>query len=166
MNINFAIKDCIDVGLFDENGKKILNIDFLNSAKIVETTYWDEDQEIENDAVLLLLNHEVTNFELLELQSGNMKQKTDFDKEMGNFKITFNKKRNNNVYKLIGKLRIKLEDGKDELVKIVCNKIKFSDVKYRENKIFEFSAEEISQFDTAFRLYEDENGDFLSIIRN
>lgn len=166
MNINFAIKDCIDVGLFDEGGKKVLNIDFLNSAKIVETTYWNEDEEIENDAVLLLLNHEVTNFELLELQSGNMKTKTDFDKEMGNFKITFNKNRNNNVYKLIGKLRIKLENGKDELVKIVCNKIKFSDIKYRENKMFEFSTEEVAQFDTAFRLYEDENGDFLSIIRN
>ena len=60
MNL-FSIKDVMNLDLYDEFGNKILELDYLNGAEILRG----------KGECFLLLSHEVTDFDLIELINDN-----------------------------------------------------------------------------------------------
>lgn len=149
----FGIAEVLDLVLYDEFGHKLLELDYLNDAKILRG----------KDKCFLLLSHEITDFDLIELMNDN-KFKSDFEKELGDIEIGFGNCVNTSDYKLIGNFKIRNTDGEDKEVKLIFNKVKFDelDTDYLKS-IFKFSAEEVSKFDTVFRVYLDENNKYFTM---
>lgn len=133
---NFAMKDVLDVHIFDEHGNFIINVDCLNLGKIYN----------KNNKTYLLMNQEIISPIFMQLKSGEYKNKvSDFDKMKDSATIKFNlNKENNTTYKMIGKAKIKFE-GRSEMneIQLIIDKFKFvksdGDIFNFDNNVNEFN---------------------------
>lgn len=133
---NFAMKDVLDVHIFDEHGNFIINVDCLNLGKIYN----------KNNKTYLLMNQEIISPVFMQLKSGEYKNKvSDFDKMKDSATIKFNlTKENNTTYKMIGKAKIKFE-GRSEMneIQLIIDKFKFvksdGDIFNFDNNVNEFN---------------------------
>lgn len=134
---NFAMKDVLDVHIFDEHGNFIINVDCLNLGKIYN----------KNNKTYLLMSQEMISPVFMQLKSGEYKNKvSDFDKMKDSATIKFNlTKENNTTYKMIGKAKIKFE-GRSEMneMQLIIDKFKF--VK-SDGDIFNFD-DTVNEFNT------------------
>ena len=148
----FAIKNCLDLKLYTQEGKEVYSIDYANDA-IFRINEWEAE-------AFLCLKHEFTDFDLVKLKYDGYKEMSDFEKETSNLNVTIRSIHNRSEYKAIGIFEIKNADMSVKKVKIVfdkicfgintCNKIKFND-------------EEVSKFSTIFQVMPNESGDYCHI---
>lgn len=153
----FAICNCIDLSIYNQEGEKVLSIDYLNRAKIIE----------DFTCAHLLLEYEISDFKLLELmynKSGTDK-KSDFQKDLGEVRIAFGKKRNDNYYKGIGRFTVLTEDNKEEEVKLVFNKLTFSDTDRRRTELLNMDFGEFTKFKTDIVICLDDEDNYFTLVK-
>ena len=148
----FAIKSCLDLKLYTQEGKEIYNINYANNAifKINERA----------TEAFLCLEHEITDFDLVKLKYDGHREMSDFEKESSVLNITIKKVHNLSEYKAIGIFEITSIDMSVKKVKIIFDKICFGFDTCNEVK---FSDEEVSKFSTIFQVFPNESGDYCRI---
>ena len=133
---SFAIKDVLDVHIFDESGNFIINVDYLNLGKIYN----------KNNKTYLLMSQEMISPVFMQLKSGDYEYKvSDFDKMKNSATVKFNlTKENNTTYKMIRKAKVKFE-GQSEMknIQLIIDKFKFvksdGDIFNFDNNVNEFN---------------------------
>ena len=159
----FAIKSCLDINIFDEKGKKVMDLDICNDAEIIFYKKYNPKEDVLEKKCLLMLSHELNSFDLIELKNGTYEDKSDFDKIIGDVEISFGEDINDRRYKMIGTFLIRTEDNKDKEVKLVFNNVNFADICDCEEDILKFSCENVSSFSTVFNINLDENKKFFTM---
>lgn len=148
----FGIKDCLDLKMFSYEGKEVYSLNYANNCKL----------EINKDKAYLLFNHEVTSFELIQLQQNGVKEElSDFEKELQTgIEINFTGEVDETEYKAIGVFTIREEKGSDIKVKLVFNSLRFD-----ANKEFlTLDCENINSFNTGFIINRDKDGNLFKMI--
>lgn len=153
----FAVKSCLDLKIYNQEGESVLTIDYANRAKIVEDL----------GCAYLMLEHEINDFKLLELMygDGESDKKSDFQKDLGEVKISFGRKRNPKEYKAIGRFTVTTAYGKEEEVKLVFNRITFNDTDRRKNDFIDMQDDKISVFKTKLVALLDDKDNFFTLVK-
>lgn len=151
----FCVKSCIDLAIYNQEEEKVLDINYLNEARIIE----------DKGCACLFLEHELNDFQLLELihGDGTSDKKTDFKKDLGEVNISFGRKRNTNEYKGIGRFMIRTADGEDHEVKLVFNRLTFDVQNRRRDELLNLAWDEVTSFKTVIVALEDEEGNYFTL---
>ena len=148
----FAMKNCLELKLYTQEGKEIYSIDYANNA-MFKINEWEVE-------AFLCLEHEITDFNLIKLKYDGYREISDFEKESSNLNVTIRSVHNTSKYKAIGIFEIVNTDMSVKKVKIVFDEICFA---FNDCNKVKFNDEEVSKFSTVFQVIPNEFGDYCSI---
>lgn len=140
INRKFAMKDLMDIKIFDKHGKFITRLNDLNTVDIVGDT---------DGNMLLCFDQEVIEPLFMRLKHSNGEEiyQSDYDKCLNEDSISFKlHKLNKNHYKMIGKAMIRNEFGEDLPCKFIVDDFIFADK--TKSKELRLSAETPTVFST------------------
>lgn len=141
----YGIKDVLNMRIFDDEGKFVKQVDYLNNAYLIR----------DDKRVFFLLGHEVFDVDLMKVRFNNNNELiSDFDSEVSSYDIiSIGERTHGKRYKAIFEGTIRSEKNEDKRVEIIIRDFEFTDYENR-NKLFGFDCEEVFKFKTALECFD------------